>query len=163
MDEVQVFHLAASTIRISYRFEPALQEHGILQAGDFDFLVAVNAFHREAMAEGVTDVDGEVIGDDGRFGVRHRVHGHARAAQGDGLLDVRAQERAGREGDDIAVGGGAVGLLQGSGAVEGGDGAFVVQRGQQGRLGGSPHCAQHDGEEGEKDSFSHNDSFFVCL
>lgn len=134
-----------------------------MQAGDFDFLVAVNAFHREAMAEGVTDVDGEVIGDDGRFGVRHRVHGHARAAQGDGLLDVRAQERAGREGDDIAVGGGTVGLLQGTGAVVGGDGAFVVQRGQQGRLGGCPHCAQHDGEEGEKDSFSHNGSFFVPI
>lgn len=169
MNEIQIFHSRTITGVVDI-LEPAFQEHGILQRADRHRLIAVDAFHGQAVGEGVAHVDVEVAGNHCRLGVGHGVYRHAGTAQGNGFLDVRAEERAGRKRDDIPMVGGIVGFLQGTAAVVGRDGTFMVQRGQQGRLGGSSPRKTYDREQGEKEFFSHNNIFlrlwtpgFGCL
>lgn len=170
MNEIQIFHSRAIAIGVNDFIKPAFQEHGILQRADLHPLVTVDAFHGQAVGEGVAYVNDEVTGNHCRLGVSHGVYRHAGTAQGNGFLDVRAEERAGRKRDDIPMVGGIVGFLQGTAAVVGRDGAFMVQRGQQGRLGGSSPRKTYDREQGEKEFFSHNNIFlrlwtpgFGCL
>lgn len=162
MNEIQIFHSRTTTGVVDF-FESAFQEHGILQRADRHRLVTVDALQGQAVGEGVAHIDGEVGGNHCRLGVGHGVYRHAGTAQGNGFLDVRAEERAGRKRDDISMVGGIVGFLQSTAAVVGRDGAFMVQRGQQGRLGGSSPRKAYDREQGEKEFFSHNNNFFAPM
>ncbi len=112
-------------------------------------VVAIDALYGQMLLKAVGNIYLKTSHHNGRIDLCDGIHLHAGTANGHGFCDVRGLERTGRQGDDIAVLGCGMCLLQGSCTIEGGDFSFMAQGSQYGTLCITHGCYCQQGQRKE--------------
>ena len=142
---------------VAKTIEAAFQELRILHGALVRHrAVHIDAFHDDATLQRIGEVDGVVALDDGRFVGLEGVgaDAHAGTAQRHRLADVDGIELAGRERDDVAIGGGFQSRLQGRCPIVGTNLSVVAERGKERTL-GETHGGEDEGHQ-RKECFLHS-------